>query len=102
MSAFSLPAALSIAPRSSAAASRAWFGNSETARNNLIMLQNKIGRAFLVLVSLLGLAALIIAGLNYGWWSRRTQMIAPAKFDLALPLTRGPFKIKIYSPRKTL
>ncbi len=64
------------------------------------MLQNKIGRAFLVLVSLLGLAALIIAGLNYGWWSRRTQMIAPAKFYLALPLTRGPFKIKIYSPGK--
>ncbi len=50
------------------------------------------------LLLLLGIAALIVTGMNYGWWSRRTHVAAPANYDLVVPLTRGSFTLKVYSP----
>ena len=38
--------------------------------------------------------------MNYGWWSRHTHVLAPAQFDTVIPLERGAFPIKIYSPGK--
>lgn len=58
--------------------------------------------AFSTLLILAGIAALVIAGMNYGWWSPHTRVAAPAKSDLAVPLTRGPFTLRIYGPGKDI
>ncbi len=50
------------------------------------------------LLLLVGIAALIVTGMNYGWWSRRTHVAAPVQYDLAVPLARGSFQLKVYSP----
>lgn len=58
--------------------------------------------AFSIFLVLAGIAALVIAGMNYGWWSPHTRVTAPAKSDLVVPLTRGPFTLKVYSPGKDI
>ena len=54
--------------------------------------------SFSALLILAGIVALVIAGMNYGWWSRRTHVAAPETSDLAVRLTRGPFTLRAYSP----
>ncbi|MEO8438650.1 MAG: AcvB/VirJ family lysyl-phosphatidylglycerol hydrolase [Spartobacteria bacterium] len=61
----------------------------------------KIRLILITLASLLilsGIVALFVAGMNYGWWKRHTQVTAPEHYDLAVPLTRGSFTLKVYSP----